>query len=65
VLNAKGEKLRPKQLDQPATCEFQNFSVRVFVFAQNPLIAKKMFSYGEEIRLWEKGEFLAFDQIYS
>jgi hypothetical protein len=23
VLNAKGEKLRPKQLDQPTTCEFQ------------------------------------------
>jgi hypothetical protein len=29
VLNAKGEKLRPKQLDQPTTCEFQNFSVRI------------------------------------
>jgi hypothetical protein len=39
----KGDKLRPKQLDQLTTCEFQNFSDR----------------------LWEKGEFLAFDQIYS
>jgi hypothetical protein len=56
VLNAKGEKLRPKQLDQPTTCEFQNFSVRVFVFDQNPLIAK-LFSYRGEIQLWEKGEF--------
>jgi hypothetical protein len=29
------------------------------------LLLQKLFSYGGEIRLWEKGEFLAFDQIYS
>jgi hypothetical protein len=34
------------------------------VFDQNPLIAK-LFSYGEEVSLWEKGEFVAVDQIYS
>jgi hypothetical protein len=45
----KGEKLRPKQLDQPTTSEFQNFSVRFLVFDQNHLIAKKMFSCGGEI----------------
>jgi hypothetical protein len=28
-LMPKGEKLRPKQLDQPTTCDFQNFSVRI------------------------------------
>jgi hypothetical protein len=31
-LMPKGEKLRPKQLNQPTTCELQNFSVRFFVF---------------------------------
>jgi hypothetical protein len=57
VLNAKGEKLRPKQLDQPATCEFQNFSVRVFVFAQNPLIAKKCSLMGKKFDYGKRGSF--------
>jgi hypothetical protein len=26
----KGKKLRSKQLDQPTTCEFQNFSPSLF-----------------------------------
>jgi hypothetical protein len=63
-LMPKGEKIRPKQLDQPTTCEFQNFSVRVFVFDQT-LLLQKLFSYGGESRLWKKWEFLAFDKIYS
>jgi hypothetical protein len=29
------------------------------------LLLQKLFSYGGEFRLWEKGESLAFDQIYS
>jgi hypothetical protein len=59
----KGEKLRPKQMDQPTTCEISKMN-RSFVFDQNPLIAKS-FSYGGEVSSWEKGEFVAFDQIYS
>jgi hypothetical protein len=42
-------------MDQPTTCEFQKFCrVRIFVFDQNPLIAK-LFSYGGEFLLWVKG----------
>jgi hypothetical protein len=44
----KGEKLRPKQMDQPTTCEFQKCRGRNFVFDQNPVIAK-LFSYGGEV----------------
>jgi hypothetical protein len=57
-LMPKGEKLRPKQMDQPTTCEisFQKCRVRSFVvFDQNPFIAKS-FSYEGEVLLWEKGE---------
>jgi hypothetical protein len=65
VLNAKGEKLRPKQLDQPTTCEFQNFSVRILGVWSKPSYCKNSSLVGGEIRLWEKGEFLVFDQNYS
>jgi hypothetical protein len=42
----KGEKLRPKQMDQPTTCEIsKKCRVRSFVFDQNSFIAKS-FSYG-------------------
>jgi hypothetical protein len=34
------------------------------MFDQNLFIAK-LFSYGGEVSLWEKGEFVTFDQIYS
>ena len=50
-------------MDQPTTCEISKMN-RSFVFDQNPLIAKS-FSYGGEVSSWEKGEFVAFDQIYS
>jgi hypothetical protein len=42
----KGEKLRPKQLDQPTTCEFEKCSVRFLMFDQNPLIAKTVLLWG-------------------
>jgi hypothetical protein len=61
-LMPKGEKLRPKQMDQPTTCEFQNCRVRIFVFDQNHLIAK-LFSYGGEFSLWEKGKHLLRKKI--
>jgi hypothetical protein len=51
----KGEKLRPKQMDQPTTCvNFKNCRVRIFVFDQNPLVAK-LVSYEGEFLLWENG----------
>jgi hypothetical protein len=56
-LMPKGEKLRPKQLDQPTTCEFQNFSIRFLVFDQNPLIAKKCSLVGEKFDYGKRGSF--------
>jgi hypothetical protein len=53
-LMPKGEKLRPKQMDQPTTCEFQIFRVRIFVFDQNPLIAKIVHLWGR-ISIMGKG----------
>jgi hypothetical protein len=50
----KGEKLRPKKMDQQPLVNFKNCRVRIFVFDQNPLIAK-LFSYEGEFLLWEKG----------
>jgi hypothetical protein len=68
VLNAKGGEINAKAngsgISQPLV-KFQKCRVRSFVvFDQNPFITKS-FSYGGEVLLWEKGEFVAFDQIYS
>jgi hypothetical protein len=55
VFNTKGEKLRPKQLDQlPFVYFFLKF---IDSYCKKPL------SCGGEIRLREKGEFLVLDQI--
>jgi hypothetical protein len=43
----------------------RNCRVRIFVFDQNPLIAKNCSLMGENIVYGKKGEFVAFDQIYS
>jgi hypothetical protein len=56
-LMPKGEKLRSKQLDQPTTCEFQNFSVRFLVFDQNPLIAKTVLLWGRNLIMGKGGVF--------
>jgi hypothetical protein len=53
----KGEKLRPKQPDQPTTCEFQNFSVRFLVFDQNPVIAKIVLLCGRNLIMGKGGVF--------
>ena len=68
MLNAKGGEINAKAngsgISQPLV-KFQKCRVRSFVvFDQNPFITKS-FSYGGEVLLWEKGEFVAFDQIYS
>jgi hypothetical protein len=53
----KGEKLRPKQLDQSTTCELQNFTVRFLVFDQNPLIAKTILLWGRNSIMGKGGVF--------
>jgi hypothetical protein len=50
----KGEKLRAIVTGSVATRVYRGFD-------QNPLIVKVL-SCGGEISLWEKGEFLTFDQ---
>jgi hypothetical protein len=53
----KGDNLRTKQLDQPTTCEFQNFSVRFLVFDQNPLIAKIVLLWRRNSIMGKRGSF--------
>jgi hypothetical protein len=60
----KGEKLRPKQMDQLPLENFENSRVRT-LFWQNTLIVQNLASCGENVGLWEKGEFLALDQFFS
>jgi hypothetical protein len=61
----KGEKLRPKQMDQPTTCEISKIVELEALYLIKTLLLQKLFSYGGDFLLWEKGEFVAFDQIYS
>jgi hypothetical protein len=52
----KGEKLRPKQMDQPTTYEISKFCrVRSFVFDQNPLIAKIFLLWGRILIMGKRG----------
>jgi hypothetical protein len=60
----KGEKLRPKQMDQPTTCEFWNDRVRILDLSKI-LLLQNLVSCGGEFWLWEKGEFLALDIFFS
>jgi hypothetical protein len=62
-LMPKGEKLRPKQLDQPTTCEFQNIRVRT-LGSWSPSYCKNCSLMGEKFDYGKKGEFLLFDQNY-
>jgi hypothetical protein len=65
VLNAKGGETKAKakgsvnHLLIPKIVELESLCLI------ETLLLQKLFSYGGEFRLWEKGEFLAFDQIYS
>jgi hypothetical protein len=65
-LMPKREKLRPKQMDQPTTCEFQKF-----VELESLCLISKL-SYcgncslmGENFDYEKKGKSLEFNQIYS
>jgi hypothetical protein len=63
-LMPKGEKLRPKQMDQLPLMNFENNRVRTFDLSKI-LLSQNLVSYGGEFWLWEKGEFLALDQFFS
>jgi hypothetical protein len=70
-LMPKGEKLRPKQLDQLPLVNFKNIVFWTCIFDQNPLDNKrsplitKLLSCGGGIFLMGKGELLVFDQNES
>jgi hypothetical protein len=59
----KGEKLRPKQMDQLPLENFENSRVRIFDLPKYSYC--KIWSLvGENLWLWEKGEFLDLDQFH-
>jgi hypothetical protein len=69
VLNAKREKLRPKQLDQPTLMSFKkyrvlnlSFFIKTLLTARGALRLQNYSLVGEKSFLWEKGELLAFHQ---
>jgi hypothetical protein len=53
----KGEKLRPKQMDQLSLVNFKNNRVRIFWFVQNTLIAKFGLLWGRILILGKEGVF--------
>jgi hypothetical protein len=61
----KGEKLRPKQMDQLPLVNFENNKVRTFWFVQNALIAKFSLLWGRIYDYGKNGEFLSLDQFHS
>jgi hypothetical protein len=63
-LMPKGEKLRPKQMDQLPLVNFENNRVRTFDLSKILLLQNLVYC-GREFCLWEKGEFLALNQFFS
>jgi hypothetical protein len=53
VLNAKGEKLRPKQMDQLPLMNFENNRVSTFDLSKM-LLLQNLVSYGGEFMIMEK-----------
>jgi hypothetical protein len=64
-LMPKGKKLRPKQMDQPTTCEFQKIVELESLCLIKTLLLQNCSLMGEKFRYGKKGESMAFDQIYS
>jgi hypothetical protein len=63
-LMPKGEKLRPKQMDQLPLVNFENNRVRTFDLPKYSYC--KIWSLvGENFDYGKKGEFLALDQFFS
>jgi hypothetical protein len=63
-LMPKGEKLRPKQMDQLPLVSFENNRVRT-VDLTKTLELQNLVSCGENFEYEKKGEFLALDQFHS
>jgi hypothetical protein len=63
-LMPKGEKLRPKQMDQQPLENFENSRVRICDLSKI-LVLQKLVSYGEHFDYGKKGEFLALDKFHS
>jgi hypothetical protein len=64
LLNAKGGEIKAKATGSANHLWISNILVLDSWYLIKTLLLQKLFSYGGEIWLWEKGEFLAFDQIY-
>jgi hypothetical protein len=64
-LMPKGEKLRPKQMDQLPLVNFENNRVRTFDLSKYSIIAEFGLLRGENFDYGKKGEFLALDQFHS
>jgi hypothetical protein len=60
----KGEKLRPKQMDQLPLENFENSRVRTFDWSKYSSF-QNLVSCGENLWLSEKGEFLDLDHFHS
>jgi hypothetical protein len=60
----KGEKLRPKKMDQLPLVNFEKNRVRSFDLSKI-LLLQNLVSYGLNFWLWEKGGVLALDQFHS
>jgi hypothetical protein len=63
-LMPKGEKIRPKQMDQLPLVNFENNRVRTCDLSKI-LLLQNLVSCGENLWLWEKGGVLALDQFHS
>jgi hypothetical protein len=63
-LMPKGEKLRPKQMDQLPLVNFENNRVRTFDLSKM-LLLQNLVSCGGEFMTMGKGGVLAFDQFHS
>jgi hypothetical protein len=60
----KGEKLRPKQMDQLPLENIENSRVRTFDLSKHSY-CQNLVSYGENVDYGKKGEFLAPNHFYS
>jgi hypothetical protein len=66
VLNAKGGEIKGKANGSANHLWIsKKCRVRIFVFNQNPLIAKNCSLMGENLDYGKIGELVTFDQIYS
>jgi hypothetical protein len=65
MLNAKGEKIRPKQMDQLPLVKFLKKSRVELLICQNNSYYQNLVSCGKMFDYGKKGEFLALNHFYS